>query len=87
MNNKILLTGALMAGSLFAGAQNRMAYAVTGDGNRDFTWMNIRQVDLKTGQVTKNLFERNTTPFSMTDVISKRVITSAPNDNTYYSSE
>lgn len=87
MNNKILLTGALMAGTLFAGAQNRLAYAVTGDGNRDFTWMNIRQVDLKTGQVTKNLFERNTTQFTMTDLISKRVITSAPNDNTYYSPE
>ncbi len=87
MNNKILLTGALMAGTLFAGAQNRMAYAVTGDGNKDFTWMNIRQVDLKTGLVTKTLFERNTTRFTMTDVNSKRVITSAPNENTYYSPE
>lgn len=87
MNNKILLTGALIAGSLFANAQQRMAYAVTGDGNKDFTWMNIRQVDLKTGQVTKNVFERSVSNFSMTDLESKRVITSVPNDNVYYSPE
>jgi len=85
MNNKILLTGALIAGSMFANAQSKLAYAVTGDGNKDFTWMNIRQVDLKTGLVAKTIFERSNTHFTMTNVESKRVINSVDNDNVYYS--
>ncbi len=69
MNNKFLLTTALFASSLFATAQhNKTTYAITGDGNKDFIWMNIRQVDLTTGQVTKTLFERSKTNFTITDV-------------------
>jgi hypothetical protein len=74
MNNKFLLTTALIAGSLFATAQqNKTTYAITGDGNNDFVWMNIRQVDLSTGQVIKTVFERNKTNFNITDVNSKSV--------------
>ena len=76
MNNKILLTTALFASSIFASAQNnKSTYAITGDGNNDFVWMNIRQVDLTTGQVTKTLFERSKTNFSITDLNSKSVTT------------
>ena len=69
MNNKLLLSVAFAA-SAFSGfaQQNKTTYAITGDGNNDFVWMNIRQVDLTTGQVTKTLFERNTTNYSLTDV-------------------
>jgi len=75
MNNKFLLTATLIAGSLFASAQqNKMTYAITGDGNNDFVWMNIRQVDLSTGQVIKTVFERSKTNFSITDVNSKSVV-------------
>jgi len=74
MNNKFLLTTALIAGSLFATAQqNKTTYAITGDGNNDFVWMNIRQVDLSTGQVIKTVFERNKTNFNITDVNSRSV--------------
>jgi len=76
MNNKILLTSALIAGTLFSTAQqNKTTFAITGDGNQDFVWMNIRQVDLTSGQVTRTLFERGTTPFTLTDVNTKRVTT------------
>jgi hypothetical protein len=69
MNNKILLTASLVAGSLFAQAQqSKLAYAITGDGNNDFIWMNIRQVDLNTGEVVKTIFERSKTAFQITDV-------------------
>ena len=76
MNNKFLLTTALIAGSLFSTAQNnKSTYAITGDGNNDFVWMNIRQVDLTTGQVTKTLFERSKSNFTITDVNTKKVNT------------
>ena len=75
MNNKILLTSALIAGTLAVTAQqNKTTYAITGDGNKDYVWMNIRQVDLSTGQVTKSLFERSKSNFLLTDVNSKRAV-------------
>ena len=71
MNNKFLLSVAFAASALSGFAQqNKMTYAITGDGNNDFVWMNIRQVDLSTGQITKTLFERGTTNYSITDVQS-----------------
>lgn len=69
MNNKLLLTATLLAGTVFAQAQqNRTTYAITGDGNQDFVWMNIRQVDINTGEVVKTLFERSKTDFVIKDV-------------------
>ncbi len=75
MNNKVLLTTALMATTLGAVAQgNKHAYAITGDGNNDFIWMNIRQVDLQSGKVTKTVFERSNTHFLLTDINSKKTV-------------
>jgi len=72
MNNKILLTASLIASSLFANAQhNKTTFAITGDGNNDFVWMNIRQVDINSGEVIKTLFERSKSTFTITDVNSK----------------
>jgi hypothetical protein len=72
MNNKILLTASLIATSLFANAQhNKTTFAITGDGNNDFVWMNIRQVDINSGEVIKTLFERSKSTFTITDVNSK----------------
>jgi len=87
MNNKILLTATFIASTFFASAQqNKTTFAITGDGNNDFVWMNIRQVDLTTGQVTKTLFDRNKSGFTMTDINAKTTITQAPsaNDNSFY---
>ena len=82
MNNKILLATALLAGSLVTNAQhNKTTYAITGDGNNDFVWMNIRQVDLSTGQVTKSIFERSKTKFQLTDVNSKKTVNEAATSN------
>jgi hypothetical protein len=72
MNNKFLLTTALIASSLLGTAQNnKSTFAITGDGNNDFIWMNIRQLDLSKGQVTKTLFDRNATKYTVTDVNTK----------------
>ena len=72
MNIKILLATGLFLSSASLSAQNRnVAYAITGDGNKDFMWMNIRQVDLSTGKITKTIFERSKTNYTLTDVVTK----------------
>ncbi len=74
MNNKLLLAAAFVAASFTSTAQSNKAFAITGDGNNDYVWMNIRQIDLGTGQVVKTLFERSKTNFQLTDVNSKKVV-------------
>ncbi len=75
MNFKILLTTGFMALSIGAIAQtDNKGYAITGDGNKDFMWMNIRQIDLSTGQVTKTVFQRSKTNFSMLNLDSKKSV-------------
>ncbi len=86
MKSKILLTTCFMAAVLASGAQNAgKAYAITGDGNKDYMWMNIRQVDLNSGKITGNIFERNKTNFTLTDVNSKKITdqTAITNGNIY----
>lgn len=66
MNLKLLLTTGLIASAFASGAQNaNKGYAITGNNNKDYMWMNIRQIDLGTGQVTKNIFDYATTKYTM----------------------
>ncbi|MDB5201217.1 MAG: hypothetical protein JWQ27_626 [Ferruginibacter sp.] len=86
MKSKILLSSSLIALALSAQAQqSNKAYAITGDGNHDYIWMNIRQVDLSTGQVGKTIFQRNKTNFTLTDVAAKKSVdqTATANDNIF----
>ena len=77
MNFKILLTGLFTISSVAAFAQdNNRAYAITSDGNSDHVWMNIRQVDLKTGQVTGTVFQRSKTNFELTNINGKTTVSS-----------
>jgi len=72
MKFKILLSSALVVATLSGSAQNRnLTYAITGDGNNDFLWMNIRQVDLTTGKITKTVFDRSQTSYQLTDVTNR----------------
>ncbi|MEO5968213.1 MAG: T9SS type A sorting domain-containing protein [Ferruginibacter sp.] len=83
MNIKFLLTTSFLAAALSGNAQQKnIGYAITGDGNKDFIWMNIRQVDLSTGEVVKTIFERSKTNFELTDVLTKKVVTNADSKNT-----
>src|SRR5687768_7481476 len=89
MNLKTLLSAAFSLTAFVATAQNsNKAFAITGDGNKDFMWMNIRQVDLGTGQFSKTIFQRSKTSFVLTDVDSKKTTTQeTPNDNVYMSKD
>ncbi len=72
MNMKFLLSVAFMASAAVSSAQtNKTTYAITSDGNQDFTWMNIREVDLSSGHITKTIFERSKTNYTITDISSK----------------
>lgn len=75
MKSKILLSSALLMTAFAATAQQsgNKAYAITGDGNKDFLWMNIRQVDLSTGTVEKTIFQRSKTSYTLVDAVSKKM--------------
>lgn len=89
MNFKLLLSATFCFTVINASAQNaNKAFAITGDGNQDNMWMNIRQVDLGTGQLTKTIFQRSKTNFVLTDVNTKIVCTErTENANIYMSKE
>lgn len=68
MKHTILLSFiSLFSISTFAQDANK-AFAITGNGKGDFQWMNIRQIDLSTGLVTKNIYEKGVTNYQLRDV-------------------
>jgi hypothetical protein len=72
MNIKLLLSTTFIATTLSVSAQDaNKTFAITGDGNHDFMWMNIRQVDLSTGKMVNDVFQREKTAFVMKDADSK----------------
>lgn len=74
MKSKILLTSVLLGFGMASYAQNASrTFAITGNSINDFAWMNIRQVDLNSGIVTKTVFEKNKTPFTLTNVDTRQV--------------
>jgi Secretion system C-terminal sorting domain len=73
MKFKFLLSASLLATAFTTQAQqSNRGFAITGDGNNDFTWMNIREVDLTTGKVTGTLFDRVKSTYKITDVLTKK---------------
>ena len=69
MNIKLLLSSSFIVLGLSAGAQDaNSSFAITGKGAGDFQWVNIRQVNVKTGTVEKTIYDNasnaTTTAFS-----------------------
>jgi hypothetical protein len=72
MNIKFLLSTTFIAAGFSLSAQHAgNTFAITGDGNHDFMWMNIRQVDLASGKIVKDVYQREKTSFVMMDADSK----------------
>ena len=59
--------------SVFSQDGNK-AFAITGNGKGDFQWMNIRQIDLATGLVTKNIYEKGVTNYQFRDVTTDKPV-------------
>jgi len=83
MNIKILLTSGFVLATLATSAQSNKAYAITGDGPNNFQWMNIREVDLSTGQVVKTVFQRSITNYYLTDVRTKQTVDQTATANVF----
>ncbi len=69
MNIKLLLSSSFIVLGFFAGAQDaNSSFAITGKGAGDFQWVNIRQVNVKTGTIEKTIYDNasnaTTTAFS-----------------------
>lgn len=73
MNLKILLTSSFIGTTLISLAQDaQRTFAITGDGNQDFMWMNIRQVDITSGKIVKDVYKRDNTSFVLMDADSRQ---------------
>jgi hypothetical protein len=61
MNYKFLLSTILISSSFFANAQyGYKTYAITGSSTGDYSWKNIRQVNLTTGKITNDILVSGT---------------------------
>jgi hypothetical protein len=61
MNIKFYFLSTFLFSSFLVNAQNAsVTYAITGNGDGDFHWKNIQQVDLSTGKLVKNIFVSGT---------------------------
>jgi lipocalin len=74
MKLTLLLTLCIFSFALCFSQESTKTYAITGNGNGDFQWMNIRQIDLSTGTVTKNIFEQGITQYQMRDALTNQQI-------------
>ncbi len=85
MKSKILLSSALLLAGFsgFSQKNANKAFAITGDGNQDYLWMNIRQVDLGSGKVESTLFERSKTNYTLTDISSRNTADPVTDGNVF----
>jgi hypothetical protein len=73
MKFKILLSASLLISAFGADAQNaNRGYAITGDGNHDYAWMNIREIDLNTGKINAAIFDHTKSAFNINDLTNKK---------------
>ncbi len=77
MNYKILLSTTFVAMGLCATAQNTPTFAITGDG--DYRWMNIRQINVESGKLVKEVYKNGTTSFVMLDAATKQKVVAPAN--------
>lgn len=66
MNYKLLLSTSFIVLGLSTVAQDaNTSYAITGNGTGDFNWVNIRQVNIKTGIIEKTIYDNKTNAIMM----------------------
>jgi hypothetical protein len=65
-----------MLSSLISLAQNKpdRAFAIIGSSNGNMNWINIQEIDLSTGQVTRQIYERDKTVFELLDGKTKKKV-------------
>ena len=75
MNLKLLLSATIIASGFNSLAQDvGKTFAVTGNGNGDYQWMNIRQMDINTGKYTGDIYQKDKTSFVMLDADTRKPV-------------
>ena len=64
---KVLLLSFASISLMNAFAQNKKAYAITGDIRGSYNWVSVKEVDLNTGEVVRTVYDANT-QFSLKSV-------------------
>ena len=78
MNIKLLLSASFLALSVYAVAQDaNSSFAITGKGTGDFSWVNIRQVNIKTGLLERTVYDNSVNPV-MTSAFSQGTNNTSP---------
>jgi len=78
MNFKLLLSSSFIALSFSAVAQDaNSSFAITGNGTGDYRWVNVRQVNIKTGMLERTVYD-NASNAVMTNAFAAGNKTSAP---------
>ena len=82
MNLKLLLSATIIASGFNSLAQDAgKTFAVTGNGNGDYQWMNIRQMDINTGKYTGDIYQKDKTSFVMLDADTRKPVDLSPTTN------
>src|SRR6266487_920439 len=80
MKRTLLLLTLLIFTSLFSFAQKgNRAYAITGQASGNFSWTDIREIDLSSGKVINTIFENGKTKFTITDATGKNLAANLKN--------
>ena len=74
MKLKLLLSSFILSSSFSFAQDANKAFAITGNSNGDFQWMSIRQIDLSTGAVIKNIFEKGITAFQIRNAATDKEV-------------
>ncbi len=74
MKSIILLASCLVAGICLHAQRSTTAYAVTSNSIGTFNWTELRQIDLVSGKVIRNVFESSTNDFKIFNARSKAPI-------------
>ena len=75
MRYKILLIAFLFS-FLFTSAQNKpdKAFAIVGNSHNNYNWINIQEIDLSTGAVIRQIYDKEKTVFELVDGNTKKKI-------------
>jgi hypothetical protein len=78
-----LLAGTVLISS-YAGAQSdRFAYAVTGSADQNYNWLNLRKVNLETGEYSNVLLNGNDQSAVVYDATSRKELSTPQSDKMY----
>lgn len=78
-----LMAGTMMISGLAGAQSDRFAYAVTGSADQTYNWLNLRKVNLETGEYSNVLLNGNDQSTVVFDAASRKQLTAPQSDKMY----